>query len=63
MPWSVDDISGIEVEAEISEGDILTIRVHTPADEIWIIGEVEFDGRSLIARIKSSAVAREDMSS
>lgn len=50
MPWTLDDITGVELDAELSEGDVLTVCVNTPAGEIWIIGEIEIDGRLLVAK-------------
>ena len=49
MPWSPDDIASVEIVDDYSEGDVVTIRVHTPAGVIEIMGSIEFSGPILIA--------------
>ena len=44
MGWQLDDITAVELVTDLSDGDLVTIRVSTPVGAIEIMGMVTFDG-------------------
>ena len=47
MRWTPRNLTLIEVVTGLSEGDILTVRIGTPAGEVMIMARVDIRGRTL----------------
>ncbi len=45
--WTTDDIQ-IEMEDELTDGDVVTARITTPAGALLVMAEVEPQGRELL---------------
>jgi hypothetical protein len=48
MRWAPGDITFSGFDAAATEGDVVTIRVKTPAGEIRVMAEIDLVGRTLI---------------
>ena len=50
MRWPPEALDWLGVESDDSEGDVIAIRVGTPAGVVALMGEVAIEGRTLIVR-------------
>jgi hypothetical protein len=50
MSWLPTDVTNVELVPDTSEGDIITIRVDTPAGQVRVMGDIDIVGRVLIVR-------------
>ena len=50
MRWQPDELDWLGIENDGSEGDVITIRVGTPAGIVSVMGEVAIEGRPLVLR-------------
>jgi hypothetical protein len=48
MAWLPEDVTDVELQPDASAGDILTIRVETPAGWVDIMGDIDITGRCLM---------------
>jgi hypothetical protein len=48
MAWLPEDVTSLELQPDASDGDILTIRVVTPAGWVDIMGDIDITGRCLM---------------
>ena len=61
MAWALGDVGPIEMEPADSDGDLVTIRVTTPAGPVLIMGQIDIAGRRLLvtgANIESDSGPR-----
>lgn len=50
MPWTVNDITAVEIEPDHTDGGVVTIRVATPAGTVRIMGQIDIEGRTLVVK-------------
>ena len=50
MRWRPDELDWLGIENDGSAGDVITIRVGTPAGIVAIMGEVAIEDRTLVLR-------------
>ena len=48
MAWLPEEVTAIELRPDVSEGDLLTLRVATPVGWIEIMGDIDIIGRCLL---------------
>jgi hypothetical protein len=48
--WTFTDLTFLGFRPETTDGDIVTVRIGTPAGEVQIIGALDINGRTLIVR-------------
>lgn len=50
MLWPPNDITFLGIADDISQGDVVTIRIGTPVGIVWLMGEIAIQGRLLLVR-------------